>query len=116
MSADAPFDVGLQPERTALAWQRTALALSVAFLVTARLLAHESSSLALAVGGAGILVALALLAAGQRRYRTSHVALTSASATRVPFHSARPLLAWAALTLGLACGGLGAVIDFDLRG
>ena len=113
--ADAPFDPGLQPERTSLSWQRTTLALGVAFLVTARLLAHESSPLALAIGGVGIAITIAILSVGHRRYVTAHTALTGAAGEQARFHTAWPLLVWAALTAVLALVGVGAVVVLALR-
>ena len=45
------FDAGLQPERTALAWRRTALSLTVGSLIGARLLTEQWGGLALVLGG-----------------------------------------------------------------
>lgn len=65
---ESVWDVGLQPERTSLAWQRTTLALLSAGLVVARLVGHHYPP-----GGVFIAVAATLLAAalgwlGSRRY------------------------------------------------
>jgi uncharacterized membrane protein YidH (DUF202 family) len=66
---DRVFDLGLQHERTALAWDRTGLSLMVVGALTLRSggppyddLLHAPGYLALAVGGV-------LLWAGGRRYR-----------------------------------------------
>jgi uncharacterized membrane protein YidH (DUF202 family) len=81
MSGDAPFDPGLQPERTLLAWRRTALALGVAAVAAA---------------------AFAYLAAALR-YRRTHAALTAAA--RLPGDGAA-LAAVAATAAMFALGGL----------
>ncbi|MGY4719447.1 YidH family protein [Naumannella cuiyingiana] len=65
----APWDPGLQNERTRLAWQRTALSLLVATLVMARLLAHTSIPLAIGLSTASVLIMAALARLAERRYR-----------------------------------------------
>lgn len=64
------FDPGLQPERTELAWRRTALALGVGSLVAARLLPEAFQHAAWPfVGLAGLVAATVLWVAARRRYR-----------------------------------------------
>lgn len=58
------FDPGLQPERTALAWRRTALAVAVGSLVASRLVDLAGAWL-LAVAGAAL--GLGMLLAARRR-------------------------------------------------
>lgn len=59
---ESSFDTGLQHERTALAWERTAIAMMVSGIVLARFAAVNTSLLVVAAGmvqtafGAGILV------------------------------------------------------------
>src|SRR5690606_41255898 len=53
---ERPFDSGLQPERTALAWQRTWLSIALALLVGTRLLAHRRAIWSPTLAAAGILV------------------------------------------------------------
>lgn len=59
---ESSFDTGLQHERTALAWERTAIAMMVSGIVLTRFAAINSSLLVVAAGllqtafGAGILV------------------------------------------------------------
>jgi putative membrane protein len=71
-----PFDVGLQPERSALAWRRTALALTVGPLIMARLLAPALGGWAVAIAVGGVAFGLFLLLASAARYRRVHEALT----------------------------------------
>jgi uncharacterized membrane protein YidH (DUF202 family) len=62
-------DPGLQPERTALAWRRTALALVSGAAVSARALFPPLGVVAAAVASAGGAVAVGLWVLGSRRYR-----------------------------------------------
>jgi uncharacterized membrane protein YidH (DUF202 family) len=63
---EAAIDPGLQSERTAMAWQRTALGLGG----VAALLLHQAKGdpLTAAPGVAGMLVALVVLVVAERRY------------------------------------------------
>lgn len=64
-------DPGLQPERTALAWRRTGLAVVVGSVLAARLLGEAVGVAAVALGVAGVGVGmLLLLSAGRRARRT----------------------------------------------
>jgi putative membrane protein len=69
MRHEPPLDVGLAAERTAMAWQRTALALA-AF---SALLVHlaDRDLVVAAPGLGGLALALALLIMGERRYATA---------------------------------------------
>ncbi|WP_165372907.1 DUF202 domain-containing protein [Pengzhenrongella frigida] len=62
-------DPGLQPERTALAWRRTALALMIGPVAAARLLAPGSGVLAAAAAGGGLLIGICIAALATRRQR-----------------------------------------------
>ncbi|MFH5822323.1 DUF202 domain-containing protein [Georgenia sp. AZ-5] len=72
----ALFDPGLQPERTALAWRRTALALTLGPLVAARLLAPQLGLLTAVAALLGLVVGGSIAGAAWIRYRTMHRALT----------------------------------------
>jgi putative membrane protein len=69
---ERPFDAGLQPERTALAWRRTALSLAVAGLIGARLLPHYWGAAGLLIAAVGIAASVALVLLAHRRYRMHH--------------------------------------------
>lgn len=63
------FDPGLQPERTELAWRRTALAIAVGSLVALRLLPAVLGHIAwIAPGVFGLITAGMLWLAARRRY------------------------------------------------
>ncbi|SDQ11005.1 DUF202 domain-containing protein [Quadrisphaera sp. DSM 44207] len=76
------FDPGLQPERTALSWRRTALALVVAAVGGGRLLAVHVGAVAHAAALVGLLVAAGVWMAGARRYATTSARLTGSAGTR----------------------------------
>lgn len=58
---------GLQPERTALAWRRTALGLATGSLVAGRLLSVELGVWSWWLAAAGVVLAGALAVAAHRR-------------------------------------------------
>lgn len=72
MSLDRPFDVGLQPERTSLAWQRTGLAMAVGALVALRILPELLGPWAMVPAGVGLAMAIGVLVAAHLRYRRYH--------------------------------------------
>lgn len=69
------YDAGLQPERTALAWRRTALALAAGSLVAVRVVPALTGPWALLPTGAGLALAVAILVLAHLRYRRLHRAL-----------------------------------------
>ncbi len=108
------FDPGLQPERTALAWRRTGLALGGGSLLLARVLAESSGALplGLAVGAFGVLAAVLILVAVERRYRSHHHRLMAAKGERIRLAGGGLPAIVAATTGVLGIGALLAVILF----
>lgn len=104
MSHDPPFDPGLQPERTFIAWRRTALALCVALVGGARLSLPVVGAVAVWVGVIGVAVAVLVYLTVAFRYRQVHEAL-SAGESESPAGGA-PLAALAGVASLLAIGAL----------
>ncbi|MFS0893081.1 DUF202 domain-containing protein [Microbacterium sp. 179-I 3D3 NHS] len=88
MSPSALFDPGLQPERTELAWRRTALAIALGSLVSLRvfplLLPAPVQLWGLAPGLLGIVFACALWFAARRRHLRVTAVLTGAASGAAP--------------------------------
>lgn len=78
------FDLGLQLERTELAWRRTALCLVVVGAVSARLLLDASIVAAVLAGTAGGLGGLTLWVTSRRAYRRRRAALLTPAVSRLP--------------------------------
>lgn len=109
MTSDAPFDAGLQLERTALAWQRTLLALAVGFLGAGRVLLPALGVAAVVVAGAGLVVAITMIVIIERRYRRRHLHLTTVDGGSLPT-GGRLILACTALCLAAGVLALGFVV------
>jgi uncharacterized membrane protein YidH (DUF202 family) len=77
---EPPFDPGLQPERTLLAWRRSALALGLTGVVGARLATPYLGVVAVVLGVVGAGLALLAYLAASARYRRVHHSLTRAGA------------------------------------
>ena len=83
MTGPALFDPGLQPERTALAWRRTALTVAAGAVVSFRLLPPVLGLWSIGIGVAGLLFAVATWILAARRARQVQSALLG-SAGRLP--------------------------------
>ena len=79
MTQSALFDAGLQPERTALAWRRTVLALAVGAAVALRILQPVLGLWSIAVGVAGLVSASVMWILAGRRARRLGSALLHGS-------------------------------------
>jgi uncharacterized membrane protein YidH (DUF202 family) len=78
MSETAPsqlFDRGMQPERTALAWRRTALSMGAGSLVALRIFAPILGPWAVGPAVLAFAIAAVVFAASELRYRRNHRAL-----------------------------------------
>ena len=118
--SDGLWDPGLQPERTALAWRRTGLALTVGSLIGLRVLPPLLGPAAYVLAGLGVVASIAVLAAAHRRYRRVHRLLLAArddghtradggstgSPTRVPTTGGALPAATAVLALAAGLGAL----------
>lgn len=109
------FDPGLQPERTALAWRRTGLALLTGSLVAARILPETLGPGAALLGLVGVAAASALLYAIHRRYRHHHRHLLSAG-DRAPIAGGRLIAATTAFVTAAALTSIAIVIAITLEG
>ncbi|WP_246139979.1 DUF202 domain-containing protein [Protaetiibacter larvae] len=111
-------DPGLQPERTLLAWRRTALALVAASAVATRWLAVELGPFAGVLSAVGVLAAVFALVAAQRRYRRVTAGFAAADARRAPLPAAGAalaLVAASAVLVGFAGAALVVVLALGAR-
>lgn len=107
----APFDPGLQPERTLLAWRRTCLALAVASAVVVRFSAEViGPAAAVALGLIGVIAAGAGYVRASVRYRRAHDGLVADG--ELPIDG----LALALVTLTLLVVGIAAALFVIGRG
>ncbi|MDJ0333943.1 MAG: YidH family protein [Rhodoglobus sp.] len=97
--SDAPFDIGLQPERTLLAWRRTCLALAVGAMLVIKLGAPTLGIVAGIIGVISLGLGAGAYVVATARYRMVH---TELSAGRV---LPGPGLQVALIALGVALGG-----------
>lgn len=97
-----PFDPGLQHERTALAWERTAIAMIVAGLVLSRYAEVERAWLFLTIGAGQTVIGAGLLAWAGLRYEDLHGPLREGSSVIYP----RAVHAVAITTIAATTGAL----------
>ena len=106
-----PFDPGLQPERTLLAWRRTCLALAVASAVVVRFSAEViGPAAAVTLGLIGVVAAGAGYVRASVRYRRAHEGLVADG--ELPIDG----LALALVTLTLLLAGAAAGVYVIGRG
>lgn len=74
-TSSAVWDSGLQPERTRLAWQRTALALLSAGLIVARIVGHHHLTAGVAIAASATVLAGVTGVLSTRRYRRANLRL-----------------------------------------
>ena len=98
----APWDPGLQNERTGLAWQRTMLSGLTCGVLVARVLAEVSVTLAILTGLLALLSTAALGWMALRRFRGNARALSA----KQPLGDARPQMLISGLVILTAFGGL----------
>lgn len=107
------FDQGLQPERTALAWRRTAISLTIGALIALRILPPVLGLWSIAAGLAGIVSSAAIWIVATRRSRRTHHALITSTGT---LPDGRLLLLVATLVASGATLGLLYVISLAITG
>lgn len=106
----APFDPGLQPERTELAWRRTCLALGAGSLVSSRILPEVfANGLWALCGFAGVLAAGGIWAAARRRYRRV-VAVLDEEGDRARLPDGKLGLAMTAFVTTIAIAGVAVIV------
>ena len=95
-------DPGLQPQRTALAWNRTTLALAINAMLILRAGLHSGDKALLALGAlVGIAAGAIATAAIRRRHQLAH---------RVHARATALIASTAAAVVLAACGGLWAML------
>ena len=103
------YDEGLQPERTELAWRRTALSFGVASLVGFRVISDAIGNPSWSIATLfAIVVAGAIWLGARRRHLQTNGALSTGRAEDLP-SGALPLVV-ASLTAAVAVGGLVATL------
>lgn len=117
MSGDQPgpaqrrvYDVGLQPERTALAWRRTALSLLIASVGAARVLGAQLGPVAVVLGVVGVVWAVVVHHLAGRRVGRSTARLLDAGDLAHRHHGGQLLAGTALVTFLLGLAGAALVL------
>lgn len=105
MNRPGQWDRGLQPERSHLAWKRTALGITAGLAVAARILSSSHFWLGIALPLAALAAGTALLAASGSRSARIDRWLRSEPAERAPAPGGRLPLALAVFAMLLAVAG-----------
>jgi uncharacterized membrane protein YidH (DUF202 family) len=101
-----PYDPGLQPERTALAWRRTALAMMLGPVAAARVLAPDLGALAALAALAGLAVGVFIGVVSAKRHRDVFRVLSSTGDPReLPGAALLLVTAAAPVVCGIVVGG-----------
>lgn len=100
-------EAGLQPERTALAWRRTGLALCAGSVAAVRILAELLGPWAAVLGGVGVLWSLAILVLAHGRHRAVRHRLRGTDRERCAMPGGLLPFATAAM---VAAGGIAALV------
>lgn len=100
------YDEGLQPERTALAWRRTALGLAVGALISVRVLPGALGTWALIPAVAGVVVSLAVAWAAHRRHVRTLAALLGGLGDRPDMPGALLMFVLVIVGVGGGCAAL----------
>ncbi|MCI2238695.1 DUF202 domain-containing protein [Paenibacillus sp. TRM 82003] len=108
------FDAGLQPERTALAWRRTALSLVVAGLGAARLLLPQLGAGAVVLGLFTAATGAVVHVLASRRARRTTARLLASGDLDHPAASAHLIATTAAACALIGLGGLALVVSQGL--
>ena len=108
MTDEEPWDPGLQPERTALSWRRSVLALLIGSVAMIRILPPLVGAWSLAVGVVGLVASSALWVVSAARVRRTDRALRAGT----PLPGALLLAMLAATVMAAAAGGIAIALTF----
>lgn len=106
------FDLGLQPERTTLAWRRTVLASLAASIIAIRVLLPRFGVWAVVLAAAGVIGSLAIAIAAQHRSRRLYRSLADGRSGGAPPPSGTLMASTAVLVVA---GGAVALTEVLLR-
>ena len=108
MTDEEPWDSGLQPERTALAWRRSVLGILIGSIAVIRILPPVVGVSSLAIGIVGLLVSSALWLASAARVRRTDRALRAGT----PLPGGLLLAMLAATVIAAAAAGIAVAITY----